>query len=106
MSKKNFRFSKSNIDPNRILGIVEGSEKAPTVIIFAGIHGNEKAGVKASKLVLHKIKEDGFSLHYQFINHTDKICSTVLTSHVCLDSNTHKRRNLPKLVLSVLRYNE
>jgi hypothetical protein len=61
MSKKDFRFSKSNIDPNRILGIVEGSEKAPTVIIFAGIHGNEKAGVKASKKVLHRIKEENIA---------------------------------------------
>jgi len=58
------------------------------------------------EIVLHEIKEDGFSLNYQFINHADKICSTALTSHVCLDSNTHKRRNLPESVQSILSYNE
>ena len=36
-------------DTNRILGNIDGSKNSPTVIIFAGIHGNEIAGVKASK---------------------------------------------------------
>lgn len=43
---------------SRVLGSIDGSKKSPTVIIFAGIHGNEIAGVKASKIVLHKIKEN------------------------------------------------
>jgi len=42
----------------RLLGSIDGSKKSPTIIIFAGIHGNEIAGVKASKIVLHKIKEN------------------------------------------------
>ena len=50
-----------SIDTNRILGNIDGSKNSPTVIIFAGIHGNEIAGVKASKIVLHKIKENNIS---------------------------------------------
>ncbi len=41
----------------RILGQIEGNSKSPTVVVFAGIHGNEKAGVKASYNVLKKIGE-------------------------------------------------
>ena len=55
--------SKNNIghvqlSSNRILGNITGSKQMPTVVIIAGIHGNEQAGVKASKKVLHKIKEE------------------------------------------------
>ena len=50
-----------SINTNRILGNIDGSKNSPTVIIFAGIHGNEIAGVKASKIVLHKIKENNIS---------------------------------------------
>jgi len=52
-----------NINENRVLGSVDGSKNSPTVIIFAGIHGNEVAGVKASKIVLHKIKENNISFN-------------------------------------------
>ncbi len=54
----------SKISPNyykqsdRILAKIEGVKNGPTVIIIAGIHGNESAGVEASKKVLHKIKEE------------------------------------------------
>ena len=41
----------------RILGQFYGTNNGPTVIIFAGIHGNEKAGVHASDKVIQKIKE-------------------------------------------------
>jgi hypothetical protein len=41
----------------RILGEFYGTNNGPTVIIFAGIHGNEKAGVHASHQVIQKIKE-------------------------------------------------
>ncbi len=42
---------------NRILGEFYGTENSPTVVIFAGIHGNEKAGVHAAHLVIEKIKK-------------------------------------------------
>jgi len=61
MDKTYFSFSKNDIYSNRIIGDIEGSKKTPTVIVIAGIHGNEKAGVKASKLVLHKIKEENIA---------------------------------------------
>jgi hypothetical protein len=51
------------INSNRILGDIRGANKSPTVIIFAGIHGNEKAGVKASERVLHKIKKDNIQFN-------------------------------------------
>jgi succinylglutamate desuccinylase len=41
----------------RILGEFYGTNNGPTVIIFAGIHGNEKAGVHASDKVIKKINE-------------------------------------------------
>ena len=43
---------------NRLLGEFHGTKSSPTVIVFAGIHGNEKAGVHAAKNVLKKIKRD------------------------------------------------
>ena len=61
MSKNISNFILRSTDSNRILGHIDGSKKSPTVIIFAGIHGNEIAGVKASKIVLHKIKENNIS---------------------------------------------
>lgn len=42
---------------NRILGSFYGTNNGPTIIVFAGIHGNEKAGVYASEKVISKIAE-------------------------------------------------
>ena len=42
----------------RLLGAFYGSKSRPTIIILAGIHGNEKAGVIAARNVLDKIKSD------------------------------------------------
>lgn len=41
----------------RVMGEFYGVNQSPTVIVFAGIHGNEKAGVKAINMVLEKIKD-------------------------------------------------
>lgn len=41
----------------RILGEFYGTNNGPTVVVFGGIHGNEKAGVHASNKVIQKIKE-------------------------------------------------
>jgi len=43
---------------NRILGSFIGTNSGPTIIIFAGIHGNEKAGVYASERVISKITDE------------------------------------------------
>ena len=42
----------------RVLGKFYGTDNTPTVVVFAGIHGNEKAGVHAAQLVIEKIKRD------------------------------------------------
>lgn len=56
-------------DDKRIIGEIIGSNRGPTVIIFAGIHGNEKAGVYASDRVLRKVREENmmFSGNVHFI---------------------------------------
>lgn len=46
----------------RILGKFYGTKNSPTVIVFAGIHGNEKAGVLASRNVIAKIRERNLKL--------------------------------------------
>lgn len=50
-SNKTYQYDK------RVLGEFYGVNQSPTVVVFAGIHGNEKAGVKAIKRVLEKIWE-------------------------------------------------
>ncbi|MCP4882667.1 MAG: succinylglutamate desuccinylase/aspartoacylase family protein [Flavobacteriales bacterium] len=47
----------------RILGQFYGTNKGPTVVIFAGIHGNEKAGVHAADKVIHRINESHIKLN-------------------------------------------
>lgn len=42
----------------RIIHYVKGKHKGPTLVFFAGIHGNEQAGVEALKNVLPKLNED------------------------------------------------
>lgn len=50
-----------SVKNNRVLGFVNGQNNKPTVVVIAGVHGNENAGVEASKRVLHKIKENNVS---------------------------------------------
>lgn len=47
-------------DKKRVIGKVLGSEKGPTMVVFAGIHGNEKAGVLAVEKVLDRIREENY----------------------------------------------
>ena len=47
----------------RILGEFYGTDNSPTVVIFAGIHGNEKAGVHAAHLVIDKIKKENLKFN-------------------------------------------
>lgn len=61
---------------------------------------NEKMTIE---IHLSNIKKDEFSLNYYFINKTNKTCSTALTCHVCLDSMTHTRKNLPGSIVSLLQ---
>ncbi len=45
----------------RILGRVSGEKAGPSLIVIAGVHGNEKAGVEASQRVLHRLEQTGAS---------------------------------------------
>ena len=54
------------------------------------------------EIFCHELKENEFSLSYQFINSSHKISSTALTRHICLDSSTRKRKNLPEPIRSLL----
>ena len=45
----------------RILGRVSGEQAGPSLIVMAGVHGNEKAGIKASQRVLHRLEHSAVS---------------------------------------------
>ena len=49
---------KNMMDTDRIIAQIEGSVNGPTVVFFAGIHGNENAGVQALTEVLGKLDKD------------------------------------------------
>ena len=57
MIKDKEQYRTAYFHDKRILGQFYGTENGPTVIIFSGIHGNEKAGVHASGKVIDKIRE-------------------------------------------------
>ena len=48
-------LTKKAIIEKRIIYHVKGKHQGPTLVFFAGIHGNEQAGVKALKSILPKI---------------------------------------------------
>jgi predicted deacylase len=60
MNKIELKKSVKYTDEKRIIGEVRGSELGPTVVIFAGIHGNEKAGVLAAEKVLKRINDENY----------------------------------------------
>ena len=45
----------SSTDAKRIIGSIEGRDEGPCVILLAGIHGNEGAGVEAVEQVLKRL---------------------------------------------------
>ncbi len=49
---------KNEINNSRFLKVIEGNKAGPVMILFAGIHGNEQAGVKALENVLKGIDPD------------------------------------------------
>ena len=46
---------------DRFIGSVKGKNSSPTIVVFAGIHGNENAGVIASKNIIKKIEKDNLN---------------------------------------------
>lgn len=57
MNEKNGHSNSVFSYDKRVLGRFYGIDDSPTVVIFAGIHGNEKAGVYAAKRVVQKIMD-------------------------------------------------
>ncbi len=90
---------------NRIIGKVEGKEKGATVVFFAGIHGNEKAGVIALQQVFKQIKtkhvkgniygllgnKKALHLHQRYIDEDLNRLWTPLKVETILAKNTHNK---------------
>lgn len=57
--KQSHRLEDSNL-PHRIFHRIKGKKQGPTVVFFAGIHGNEYAGVDALNSLLPKLNADDF----------------------------------------------
>ena len=45
--------------PQRVLGSIVGSDDGPTMIVTAGLHGNEPAGIQAVKRLVERLEQDG-----------------------------------------------
>tara|TARA_R110002074_G_scaffold192287_2_gene358094 strand:+ start:2489 stop:3619 length:1131 start_codon:yes stop_codon:yes gene_type:complete len=54
------------IESNRLIGKIRGTRNTPTIIVFAGIHGNEKAGVIAMEKIMKKINEENIAFRGNF----------------------------------------
>ncbi len=48
--------NEARISEKRIIGSIEGDESGPTVVILAGMHGNEPAGVEATANVINRLQ--------------------------------------------------
>ena len=47
-----------SIENNRVIGQFQGDHKGPLLICFAGIHGNEWAGIRALESVFRRLEEE------------------------------------------------
>ncbi|MCW8933025.1 MAG: acyl-CoA thioesterase [Gammaproteobacteria bacterium] len=50
-----------------------------------------------------EIKEDEFILNYQFINQSERVCTTASTHHVCIDKLTQEIKKLPDFIRTLLK---
>ena len=62
MQEVQHRASKKPVEIKRIIDHLKGSTKGPTVVFFAGIHGNEPAGVHALKTVFKELRSKNLVL--------------------------------------------
>ena len=53
-------------DSERVLANIHGHKASPTIVIIAGIHGNEKAGIYALKKVIQRIDNDNIKFNGNF----------------------------------------
>lgn len=49
--------SSTKVSTERIIGSIDGDPDGPTVVVLAGMHGNEPAGVKAAENIIDLLKE-------------------------------------------------
>ena len=66
MSKVEIKSFNKKIQIDRVLGNINGKHNSPTVVIFGGIHGNEKAGIYALNRVLQKIEKEKLKFEGKF----------------------------------------
>ncbi len=59
--RKEFVATEGRIE--RVIGTIDGNSDGRQVVFFAGIHGNEPAGIVALKRVINRIKEAGIPFH-------------------------------------------
>jgi len=57
----------TELSEKRIIGSIEGDPGGPTVVVLAGMHGNEPAGVSAATNILNKLKGVGPSINGQLL---------------------------------------
>jgi len=60
----NLVTAKPTISDSRIIGTIEGSLDGPTIILLAGMHGNELAGVDAVARVLKTLEDEEIRSHF------------------------------------------
>ena len=46
----------NSMDSGRIIGRYTGEDKGPLLIVFGGMHGNEKAGIRAVDIILKMLE--------------------------------------------------
>ena len=56
MTEVHSKALNKTIQINRIIGKIEGSQKGPTVVFVAGLHGNEPAGIFALNEVINSLE--------------------------------------------------
>lgn len=61
ISQETFDYPGMELSPGRILKHLSSQRAGPTIVFFAGIHGNEQAGVKALIEVLEEINSETIS---------------------------------------------
>jgi len=66
MSKIEIESFDKKISINRVLSTIKGKNEKPSVVIFGGIHGNEKAGIYALDKVIQKTEVQGIKFRGNF----------------------------------------
>lgn len=87
--------------PQRVLGRVTGERGGPTVIVMAGIHGNEPAGLRAVSRVISRLKRESPTVRGRFTAIAGNLAALgEQTRFVDADLN---RRWTPEIVGRLLR---